>query len=54
MDNYKGWCGKCKWHECTEPRKDIDSEWVCSNPDSDYYADITHYTDKCIDFEERE
>ena len=54
MNNTGNWCGKCKYHECTDPRNDIDAEWVCSNPDSDYYADITEYTDYCMDFEERD
>lgn len=54
MNNTGGWCGKCKYHECTEPKNDIDAEWVCSNPNSDYYADITHYTDYCDNFTEKE
>ena len=40
-------CGKCKYH-----RKD-NEEWVCKNPESEYYGDYTEYKDTCDEFEDR-
>ena len=42
-------CGKCKYHRTADCKED----WICTNEDSEYYADYTEYTDKCEEFEER-
>ena len=41
-------CGTCEHHRC-----DIKGEWVCGNPESDYFTDYTEYKDYCEDYEER-
>lgn len=61
--NY-GMCGECK-HHILETRQypnkrgqitstfQVRSGWVCSNSDSDYFADYTEYTDTCPMWEQR-
>ena len=41
-------CGTCKWHHC-----DKFTDWVCTNPDSDYYTDWTEYKETCDEWEGR-
>lgn len=43
-------CGTCRMH-----RKDPDTgEWVCSEPDADYYGMETEYSEPaCEEYEER-
>ena len=40
-------CGTCKWH------RNYTGEWVCMNPESEYYGLETDYDDHCEDYEER-
>ena len=42
-------CGECKYHTF----ENIDSGYVCTNPDSEYIADWTEYNDSCENFEEK-
>lgn len=41
-------CGTCKW---SKPYK---QDWMCNNPDSDYYCCFISYRDECEDYEEKE
>ena len=42
-------CGNCKYHK----HESVDDGWICTNPESDYVADWTEYSDYCSDYEER-
>ena len=43
-------CGTCLYH-----KKDNDEgDWVCDNPDGEYFQDYTRYDDSCPDWEARE
>lgn len=42
-------CGTCRWHEC-----ECYPDFICTNKDSEFYADYTGYGDSCQDYEERE
>lgn len=41
-------CGTCKWHVRYAAR-----EFVCDNYDSEYFAELTEYSDCCEEWEER-
>lgn len=43
-------CGKCKYHNYNREL----GEWVCDNPDSEYYGVETFYDDGCREQEEKE
>jgi hypothetical protein len=61
-DRKRGWnkmdkcCGTCQHHKCEGSYCGDDPEWICDNPDSDYYGDYTEYDDgeECVDYERRE
>lgn len=43
------YCGTCKYH-----RTDKNSgDWICTNPESEYFADYTEYADWCEEWEEK-
>lgn len=42
-------CGTCQHHEFDVEKDD----WVCSNIDSDYYADFTGHNNSCSEYDER-
>lgn len=42
------YCRMCKYHRSAE--KD---EWICTNPDSEYFAEYTEHADWCEEWEER-
>ena len=39
-------CGTCKYH-----KREV-NEWICTNPESEYYADYTDYGDECEEQED--
>lgn len=41
-------CGTCKYHETDG------CDFICNNPESDYYSDWTEYDDTCDEWEEAE
>lgn len=42
-------CGKCLYH------RKRNEEWICTNPESEYYGCYTEYRDCCdTEFEERQ
>ena len=41
-------CGTCIYHH------KIDDDWMCTNKDSECYADWTEYNDSCPDWEGKE
>lgn len=41
-------CGTCKY-----PKREGE-EWVCDNPDGEYFSDYVGYDDHCPDYEEKE
>ena len=43
-------CGNCKYHQIDEECDD----WMCCNPESDYYGAYTNYNYRCEDIEEKE
>lgn len=43
-------CGTCKHHS----KDDGNDDWVCVNPESEYFADYTDYNHSCEEYEERE
>ena len=43
-------CGTCKYHEYEE----VSQGWVCTNDQSEYFADWTDYEDKCEEWENKE
>ena len=45
-------CGTCKYHVSGEVPGE--SDWVCNNGESEYYALETEYSDTCGDWEERD
>ena len=47
MNDEEPCCGRCQWH------KRSDSEWYCTNEDSEYYGCETNYDDGCSEVEER-
>lgn len=50
-DDTKKCCGTCRYHEFeTEPSC---PDWVCTNGESEYWADYTGYADSCPDWEGR-
>jgi hypothetical protein len=42
-------CGSCRWHYYTEP----DDDWICTNPNSENYADFTEYAHSCEEYQSR-
>ena len=44
-------CLKCKYHR---PDDTFSADWVCCNPDSEFFADYTEAEDTCENFRERE
>lgn len=49
-------CGTCEYNKygiegCTD--ETIDFNWVCSNPESEFYTDYIEYSHVCDDWEER-
>lgn len=48
VTNY-GICGECKYHE----RAKWSADWICTNPNGEYYALSTDYTDTCEEWEQR-
>ena len=47
MDELITCCGNCRYH-----RSDGNGDWICSNPDSEYFTDWTDYMDWCLEYEE--
>ena len=43
-------CGNCKYHK----HDNIEDDWLCTNPASDYVSDWTDYSDYCEDYEEKD
>ena len=41
-------CGTCEYN------KWVDGEFVCNNPDGEYFECETEYGDKCPDWEKKE
>lgn len=41
-------CGECMYSVRNE-----DDDWVCNNPESDYYIDYVDYHDSCDSFSPR-
>lgn len=45
-------CGTCRWHMHDDGG--TQDEWVCDNIESSCYADLTEYSDTCLDWEVRQ
>ena len=43
------YCGTCKYHRIDKNSGD----WICTNPESEYFADYTDYADWCEEWEEK-
>lgn len=42
-------CGICEYHVFSQE----DGDYICVNPNSEYYSDFTNYESCCEEYEER-
>lgn len=49
MDYESMICGMCRYHK----QENLSGEWVCTNPDGEYFGMESLYDEHCPDWEEK-